>query len=97
MHQVDSIQLLLGLVLINHIAITSVSGEVVTNIYRHLRNDSPFTNTLMITMANDRIGYVIDDAGYDTPTFAARSTPIQRGHAEAAIVNGLAEMMGRYP
>ncbi len=92
----DDIPLHLGLVLINHIAITSVSGEVVTRIYQHLKQDSPFTNTLMITMANDRIGYIVDDAGYDTPTFEARATPIQKGYAEAAIVNGLVEMMGRY-
>ena len=47
----------------------------------------------MITIANDRIGYILDDAGYDTPTFAAMATPLQRGHAEAAIVNGLVEML----
>ncbi len=90
------IPLHLGLVLINHIALTSVSGEVATRIYQHLKKDSPFTNTLMITMTNDRIGYIIDDAAYDTPTFESRATPIQRGYAEAAIVNGLVEMMGRY-
>ena len=94
--QADSLSLHLGLILINHIAITSVSGEVVTNIYRHLRKDSPFTNTIMITLANDRVGYIIDDAGYDTPTFEAAGTPLQRGCAETAIVNGLVEMMSQY-
>jgi len=90
---VDSIKIRLAVILLNHIAITGVSGEVVTNIYQHLRRLSPFTDTLMITIANDRIGYILDDAGYDTPTFAAMATPLQRGHAEAAIVNGLVEML----
>ena len=90
---VDSIKIRLAVILLNQIAITGVSGEVVTNIYQHLRRLSPFTHTLMITIANDRIGYILDDAGYDTPTFAAMATPLQRGHAEAAIVNGLVEML----
>jgi neutral ceramidase len=94
--QVESVNLRLGLILINQIAITSVSGEVVTTIYRHLRNVSPFTTTMMITIANDRIGYIVDDAGYDTPTFAATSTPLQRGHAESAIIQNLVEMMDHY-
>jgi neutral ceramidase len=93
--QVDSIKIRLAVILLNQIAITGVSGEVVTNIYRHLRRLSPFSSTLMITIANDRIGYILDDAGYDTPTFAAMATPLQRGYAEAAIVNGLVEMLDR--
>lgn len=94
--RVDSIDLLLGLILINQIAITAVSGEVVTNIYQHLKKVSPFTNTLMVTIANDRLGYILDEAGYDTPTFAAMATPLERGHAEAAIIHNLLEMMGQH-
>jgi neutral ceramidase len=94
--QVDSLNIRLGLLLLNHIALTWVSGEVVTNIYWHLQKESPFSNTIMITLANDRVGYIVDDAGYDTPTFQSTASPFQRGHAEPAIVNGLVEMMSRY-
>ncbi len=94
--QVDSLAIRLGLILINHIALTSVSGEVATNIYYHLKQDSPFTNTLMITMANDRVGYIIEDAAYDTPTFETTGTPLVRGYAEKAIVHSLVEMMSEY-
>ena len=94
--QVDSLNIRLGLIMINHIALTWVSGEVATNVYWHLRRESPFSNTIMITIANDRVGYIIDDAGYDTPTFASLASPIQRGYAEPAIVDGLVEMMSRY-
>ena len=94
--RVDSLNIHLGLVLINHIALTSVSGEVVTKIYRHLKKDSPFVNTILITLANDRVGYIVDDASYDIPTFESTNTPLQRGYAEAAIVHGLMEMMSQY-
>jgi neutral ceramidase len=94
--QVDSLNIRLGLIMIDHIALTWVSGEVVTKIYWHLRQESPFSNTIMITMANDRVGYIVDDAGYDTPTFESTASPFQPGHAESAIVNGLVEMMSQY-
>ncbi len=51
------------------------------------------SNSIMITIANDRVGYIVDDAGYDSPTFAATASPLQRGYAEPAIVNGLVDMM----
>ena len=94
--QVDSLNLRMGLIMIDHIALTWVSGEVATNIYWRLRQESPFSNTIMVTIANDRVGYIVDDADYDTPTFASMASPFQRGYAEAAIVNGLVEMMSRY-
>ena len=91
-----SMSLHLGLVLINQIALTGVSGEVVTNIYWHLKKASPYNNTIMITMANDRVGYIADDAAYDTPIYEVTGSPLARGCAETAIVNGLVEMMGQF-
>jgi hypothetical protein len=93
---VDSLNIRLGLVLIDHVALTWVSGEIVTNIYWHLRQESPFSNTIMITIANDRVGYIVDEAGYDTPTFESTASPFKPGHAETAIVNGLVEMMSQF-
>lgn len=93
---VSSMNLHLGLILINQVALTGVSGEVVTNIYWHLKKASPLTNTIMITLANDRVGYIADDAAYDTPMFEVNGTPIARGCAENGIVNGLVEMIGKY-
>ncbi len=93
---VDSLNLRLGLLLIDQIALAWVSGEVVTQIYKHLLKESPFSNTILITIANDRIGYIVDDAGYDTPTFASTASPLQRGYAEPAIINELLEMMNNY-
>jgi neutral ceramidase len=93
--RVDSLNIHLGLVLINHIALASVSGEVMTRIYHHLKRDSPLVNTILITLANDRVGYIVDDASYDIPSFESTNTPLQRGYAETAIVHGLVEMMNQ--
>jgi neutral ceramidase len=79
----------LQLIRVNQIAVTGVSGEVFTNIYWHLKKDSPFSNTILVTMANDRIGYIPDEADYDR----VRNASLVRGCAETAIVDNLVEMM----
>jgi neutral ceramidase len=78
----------MGLIRINQIAITSVSGEVFTEIYAHLKKESPFADTMMITLVNDRVGYIPDDAEWDrlTPAYV-------KGCAEKAIVDNLVDMM----
>jgi hypothetical protein len=90
-----TVDLRLGLIMLNQVALASVSGEVVTNIYLHLKKASPLTNTIMVTLANDRIGYIADDAAYDRPLFEVNGSPAQRGCAEGAIVDGLSEMISR--
>jgi hypothetical protein len=94
--EVSSMNLHLGLIIINQVALTGVSGEVVTNIYLHLKKDSPLSNTIMFTLANDRVGHIADDAAYDTPFFEVNGTPFARGCAENGIVNGLVEMIRKY-
>jgi hypothetical protein len=86
----------LGLLMIDHIALANVSGEVVTPIYWRLKNESPFANTIMVSMVNDRIGYIADDAAYDTPYFELSGTPVAKNCAESGIVNGFIEMMNQY-
>ena len=61
-----------------------------TNIYWHLKKDSPLADTIMMTMSNDRIGYIGDDASYDGPF---RNASVVRGCAEPGIVNGLVKMI----
>lgn len=91
--QVPSVTVRLGLILINDVALASVGGEVVTNIYTHLQKLSPLANTIMVTLANDRIGYIADDAAYDRPVFEVNGSPMARGCAENAIVDGLSGMI----
>ncbi|MCX5555257.1 neutral/alkaline non-lysosomal ceramidase N-terminal domain-containing protein [Streptomyces sp. NBC_00038] len=91
--KVDSVDLRLGLVTINEVALAGVSGEVVTDIYRRLQRESPLANTLLISIANDRIGYLADDQSYARNTFEVNGCPIVQGYAESGIVDGLVGMI----
>jgi neutral ceramidase len=88
-----TVTLHLSLIMLDDVAIAGVSGEVVTNIYRHLRRDTPLSNTILGTIVNDRVGYLVDDAAYDKPTFEVNGSPVARGCAENAIVDGLVGMI----
>jgi len=83
----------LGAITLNKVAIASVSGEVVTPIYRRFMRATPLTDTLFATLVNDRIGYIANDAAYDTPLFEVNGSPAARGCAEDAIVTGLVTMI----
>jgi hypothetical protein len=76
---------------VNDIALADVSGEVVTNIYWHLKKASLLANTILISIVNDRIGYVPDNATYDRPIFAVNGSPMARGCVENGIVSGIVE------
>ncbi|MEV6480088.1 neutral/alkaline non-lysosomal ceramidase N-terminal domain-containing protein [Streptomyces sp. NPDC051576] len=86
---VDTVPLRLALVALDDVALTGVSGEVVTEVYRRLQAESPLARTLLVSLANDRIGYLPDDARFDRPVHSVNGCPIARGHAENAIVEGL--------
>ena len=86
----DKLDIDLSLIRINQIALTGVSGEVGSGIYQHLRRESPFTDTVMITLSNDRDGYIPDDANWD---HAGNNAAFVRGCAEKAIVENLVAMM----
>jgi hypothetical protein len=91
---VDSVDVRLGLLMLNEVALAGVSGEVVTDVYRRLRAASPLAHTILVSIANDRVGYLPDDAAYDRRTFEVHGSPVQRGYAERGIVDGLVAMIG---
>jgi Neutral/alkaline non-lysosomal ceramidase, N-terminal len=90
---VPFVNLRLSLLLLNQIALAGVSGEVVTSIYWRLKKESPLTSTILISITNDRIGYIPEDAAFDRPTHEVNGCPILRGYAEDAIVTGLTAMI----
>lgn len=91
----DPVNLRLGLLMINDIALAGVSGEVLTMIHERLKKESPFKHTIMVTHANGAAGYIPDDAAYDQLSYEITSSRIKRGCAESAIVNGILELMNR--
>ncbi len=89
----DPVNIRLGLLMVNEIALAGVSGEVLTGIARHLKAKSPFSNTVMVTHANGSSGYIPDDASYDQISYEITTSRLKPGCAEDAIVNGFLEMM----
>ena len=87
----DELNIQLSLVRLNQLAITGASGEVGSEIFQHLKRESPFSNTIMITLSNDRDGYIPDDAGWDHQGPGGQA--FVRGCAEKAIVGTLTDMM----
>ena len=87
----DKLDIHLSLIRINQLAITGVSGEVGSQIFVHVKRESPFAQNVMITLSNDRAGYIPDDAGWDHQGPGGQA--FVRGCAEKAIVDNLADMM----
>jgi neutral ceramidase len=92
----DPVNFRLGQLMVDRIAFTAVSAEVVTKIYQRLRKESSFSNTIMVTLSNGRIGYIADDAAYDNPTFEVNGSPLKKGCGESTIVTGFLELMRKY-
>jgi neutral ceramidase len=90
------VDLQLGLIMLNDIALSGVSGEVVTLIGEHLKKASPFASTIIITHADGTVGYIPDDSSYPRQTFEVLSSPFKPGCTEPSIVNGLIGMMKSY-
>jgi hypothetical protein len=86
----------LDLLMVGNVAFAGISAEVVTRIYEHLRRDSPFTNIMLLSMANGSVGDLTDDESYGRTSYSARATPAKEGCAESGIVDGFVEMMNQY-
>lgn len=90
---VPTVDLRMILFLLGDIALAGVGGEVVTPIYERLRRQSPLAATIVVSLANDRIGYLADDAAYDRWTFEVNGSPVKEGYAETAIADGFTDMI----
>ena len=81
----DPVDIYLSVLMINNIAITGVSGEVLTMISRRLNEESPFRDTMMLTHCNGSSGYLADDDAYDQISYEIVVTRVKRGYAENTI------------
>jgi hypothetical protein len=89
----DPTAIRLSLLMLNHVALAGVSGEILTPIGTRLKEESPFAATMMLTHCNGSSGYLPDDASYDQISYEIVVSRVKRGCAEAAIVGGLLDMM----
>jgi len=91
------IQIGLGLLMIDDIAIGAVNAEVYNLIAQRLKRESPYAKTIMATLTNGSAssGYIPDDASFGHNTFEVLSSRLQPGCAETSIVDGITGMMPR--
>ena len=89
------VDLRLGLLAVGDVMIGAVNAEVFNPIAQRLKRESPYKASMMATLTNGsaRSGYIPDDASYAKYTFEVLSSRLRPGCAEAAIVNGLLELM----
>ena len=89
----DPVSIRLSLLMMNDIVLAGVSGEVLTMIHEHLKRESPFRRTLMVTHANGSSGYIPDDAAFDQVSYEITTSRLKPGCAENAIVNSFLQLM----
>ena len=89
------VEIRLGLLKVGDIAIGAVNAEVFNLIAQRLKQESPYTATMMATLTNGmaRSGYIPNDAGYGMYTFEVLSSRLKPGCAETSIVNGILDLI----
>jgi hypothetical protein len=91
------VQIKVGILMLDDIAIGAVDAEVYNLIAQRLKHESPYSKTLMATLTNGfaNSGYIPDDASFGHNTFEVLSSRLQPGCAETEIVNGIVSLMPR--
>lgn len=91
------VQIRLGLLMIDDIAIGATNGEVYNEIAQRLKQESPYAKTMMATLTNGMAnsGYIPDDASFGHNTFEVLSSRLKPGCAETSIVDSIIGMMPR--
>ena len=92
----DPVTIPLQLIMVNDIAIAAVSGEVFTEIAEHLKRDSLFDRTFMVTMLPNGVGYIPTDKAYLMPSEKAITNRIKPGCVEPSMVNAFTTMEKNY-
>jgi Neutral/alkaline non-lysosomal ceramidase, N-terminal len=87
------VQIPLGLIRINDIALASVAGDVASEIGDRFKAASPLPNSTMITMTAGSIGYILADSSYLRITHGVNGSPLKAGCAQQAIVQGLVDLI----
>ncbi|MCF0177344.1 MAG: hypothetical protein HUJ90_01855, partial [Bacteroidales bacterium] len=87
----------LALIMLDDIPVCGVSGEPYNPIATHLKRESPFARTFMVSVSEVQgaagYGYIPDDESYGAQVFEVLSSPFKQGYAEIGIVNGFLDMI----
>jgi hypothetical protein len=88
----------LGVLGIGDVALDSVNAEIYTLIGQRAKKQSPMANTMVVTLADGRANsnYIPDDASFSHNTFQVLGSHLKPGCAEAAIADGLTDLVSQY-
>lgn len=91
------VNLKVGLLRIGDIHLTTVNGEVYTQIATRLKSEAPASKTIVVTLANGsaNAGYIYSDAAYSHLTFQVIGSRLKPGCAEGKIVSTALDLMRR--
>jgi len=82
---------------IGNMSIFSVNGEVYSQIGKRIKDEVPMNNTMIVTIANERMrGYIPDDASFGHQTFQVLNNRIKPGCAEPGLVQAAIELQNAY-
>jgi hypothetical protein len=90
--QGDDLHIRLSALKIGHIVLTGWGGEIMTEIGMHLKEESPFQNTFVITHCNGSSGYIVTDKALSEGGFEPRGSRSMPG-CEKELVDNLLEMI----
>jgi neutral ceramidase len=91
----DPVNIKLSLLVLGDIAIAGVNAEIYNIIGQHLKEKSPLTKTIFVSITNgaSNSGYIPSDDAFQRYTFQVLGSRLQPNCAETSIVNGLVEMI----
>jgi neutral ceramidase len=92
----DPLVIPLALLMVNEIAVAGVSGEVFTEIGQHVKQQSLFDHTIMVTLLPNRASYIPSDAAYLLPSQMAVTNRLKPGCAEPAMIGAFKGMETQY-
>jgi len=91
---VATVDLRVSLFRLGGVSVFGFNGELVTAHGWTLRSSLP-APAVLVSLANDRIGYLADDEGFRLGTFEARGCPVPRGCLELTAARMLDDLVGR--
>jgi hypothetical protein len=91
----EPVNIRVGLLTIGTTALAMVNAEVYNAIAQRLKKESPFTNTVVVTLADGAApsGYIPSDDAYGHNTFQVLGSRLKPGCAENAIVSSELDLM----
>lgn len=92
----EPVDIPLGLIMINDIALANVSGEVFTEISQKLKKESLFDRTVMVTLSRGSLGYIPSENAYLLPSAMAANNRIKPGCAEHEMVDAFLGLEKQY-